>query len=109
MLVVGLTGGMGSGKTTVSNLFAELGVPVIDTDLIARQLTDPGSELLEEIRIIFTDEVCTQMARWIAWLCGVLYLKTHQHGDGWKHFCIPVFEKWLVRPWHYLMCPIPLS
>ena len=57
MLVVGLTGGMGSGKTTVSNLFAELGVPVIDTDLIGRQLTDPGSEVLDEVRTMFTDEV----------------------------------------------------
>lgn len=57
MFVVGLTGGMGSGKTTVSNLFAELGVPVIDTDLIARQLTVPGSEALDEIRATFSDAV----------------------------------------------------
>ena len=33
MFTVGLTGGIGSGKTTVANLFAELGVPVIDTDV----------------------------------------------------------------------------
>ncbi len=39
MLVIGLTGGIGSGKTTVANLFADLNVPVIDTDLISRQIT----------------------------------------------------------------------
>ena len=39
MLKIGLTGGIGSGKTSVSDIFSELGVPVIDTDLVARQLT----------------------------------------------------------------------
>ena len=42
MLSVGLTGGIASGKTTISNLFLELGVPVVDTDVISRQLLEPG-------------------------------------------------------------------
>ena len=42
MFSVGLTGGIASGKTTISNLFAELGVPVIDTDVISRELLQPG-------------------------------------------------------------------
>lgn len=49
MLIIGLTGGIGSGKTTVSNLFSELGIPVIDTDLIARELVEPGQLALDEI------------------------------------------------------------
>lgn len=49
MLVVALTGGIGSGKTTVSDLFAELGAGVIDTDLLSRELTSPGSPALSEI------------------------------------------------------------
>lgn len=49
MLVVGLTGGIGSGKTTVSERFADYGVPVIDTDLIARELVEPGRPALAEI------------------------------------------------------------
>lgn len=57
MFVVGLTGGIGSGKSTVADLFAELGVPVIDTDLIARQLTAPDGEALKEIRDTFPDAV----------------------------------------------------
>lgn len=48
-LVVGVTGGIGSGKSTVCGLFAELGVPVIDADLIARELVTPGSPALAEI------------------------------------------------------------
>jgi dephospho-CoA kinase len=43
---IGLTGGIASGKSTVSGLFAALGVPVIDTDLIAREVVAPGSALL---------------------------------------------------------------
>ena len=40
MLAIGLTGGIASGKTTVSKLFAKLGVPIIDTDLISRRLLE---------------------------------------------------------------------
>lgn len=57
MFTVGLTGGIGSGKSTVANLFAELGVPVIDTDVIARQLTLPGGAALEAIRAAFGEDV----------------------------------------------------
>lgn len=57
MLVVGLTGGIGSGKSTVAERFARLGVPVIDTDVIARDLTAPGGAALAQIRAAFGDEV----------------------------------------------------
>lgn len=49
MLVIGLTGGIGSGKSTVAELFQQLGVPVIDTDVIARQLVEPGQPAFQEI------------------------------------------------------------
>jgi dephospho-CoA kinase len=46
---VALTGGIASGKSTVAALFAELGVPVIDLDLIAREVVAPGTALLDEV------------------------------------------------------------
>ena len=49
MLKIGLTGGIGCGKTTVCRLFAELGVPVVDADLIARLLVEPGEPALQAI------------------------------------------------------------
>ena len=49
MLIVGLTGGIGSGKTVVTDLFARYAVPIIDTDLIARELVQPGQPALEAI------------------------------------------------------------
>jgi dephospho-CoA kinase len=48
-LRVGLTGGIASGKTTVSKLFAKLGVTIIDTDVIAREVVAPGTALLAQL------------------------------------------------------------
>jgi dephospho-CoA kinase len=49
MFSVGLTGGIASGKTTVSNLFADLGVPIIDTDVISRELLQPGELAYQQV------------------------------------------------------------
>ena len=57
--VVGLTGGIGSGKTTVANLFAELGVPLVDTDLIAHQLTAAHGAAMPAITEAFGTGVIT--------------------------------------------------
>jgi len=57
MLVVGLTGGIGSGKTTVANLFAKLGVPVIDTDQLARELSQPDGAAFPEIKKRFGEDI----------------------------------------------------
>ena len=53
MLVIGLTGGIGSGKSTVTKCFASLGVPVIDADIITRELVKPGKAALKEIEAHF--------------------------------------------------------
>ena len=53
--IVGLTGGIGSGKSTVAELFAARGVPYIDADQLTRELVAPGSELLAEIVGTFGD------------------------------------------------------
>lgn len=47
--VVGLTGGIGSGKSTIADLFSALNVPIIDADVVARQVVEIGSPLLAEI------------------------------------------------------------
>jgi len=52
-LRVGMTGGVASGKSTVSQAFVRLGVPVIDTDELAREVVAPGTEGLEAVRNAF--------------------------------------------------------
>lgn len=49
MIVVGLTGSIGSGKSTVARLLAARGIPVIDADVLAREVTAPGSAALDTI------------------------------------------------------------
>jgi dephospho-CoA kinase len=56
-LRVGLTGGIGSGKSTVSTMLAECGAAIVDTDLIARQLSAPGGAAIESLRAAFGAEV----------------------------------------------------
>lgn len=57
MMVVGLTGGIGSGKSAVAEMFRELGAPIIDTDVIAREVVQPGSDALNMIVQRFGDQV----------------------------------------------------
>ena len=56
-MYVGLTGGIASGKSTVADYFAALGVAVVDTDIIAREIVAPGQPALDEIRVAFGDHV----------------------------------------------------
>lgn len=60
MLVVGLTGGIASGKSTVSRMFADEGVPVICADELAHEAVKRGSAALEEIRRAFGTEVLAE-------------------------------------------------
>ncbi len=57
MLVIGLTGGIGSGKSTVTSLFSSHGIPIIDADTIARQVTAPGQPALREICALFGEKI----------------------------------------------------
>jgi dephospho-CoA kinase len=60
MLKVGLTGGIGCGKTTVSDLFAGLGAPVLDADQVARELTEKGQPGLAQIREAFGESILNE-------------------------------------------------
>ncbi|MCL4143744.1 UNVERIFIED_CONTAM: hypothetical protein GTU68_022571 [Idotea baltica] len=60
MLKIGLTGGIGSGKSTAAKRFSELGVSVINLDEISREVVLPGSPALEKIREHFGSEILLQ-------------------------------------------------
>jgi dephospho-CoA kinase len=60
---VGLTGGIASGKSLVADEFAALGVPVIDTDIVARQVVEPGEPALAQIAERFGSDVLTADGR----------------------------------------------
>ena len=55
-LIVGLTGGIASGKSVVAGMFADLGVPIVDTDEVAREVVEPGQPALAEVATAFGPE-----------------------------------------------------
>jgi len=57
MLRIALTGGIGCGKSTICQLFLSHNIPVIDTDLISRELVEPGQPALEEITTLFGKDI----------------------------------------------------
>ncbi len=57
MLIFGITGGSGAGKTTVSDIFRKAGIPVIDADKAARAVTEPGERCLDELTDFFGSEI----------------------------------------------------
>lgn len=57
MLIVGLTGGIATGKSTVSQFFIEEGIPVIDTDNIARNVLNKGTDAYFEVIQFFSEEI----------------------------------------------------
>ncbi|RJQ05590.1 MAG: dephospho-CoA kinase [Bacillota bacterium] len=57
MIIIGLTGGIASGKSTVSRVLRELGAPVIDSDLVAKEVVRPGTEAWRELVEAFGDDI----------------------------------------------------
>ncbi len=63
MLKIGLTGGVASGKSTVADLFRALGAPLIDTDVLAREVVEPGEAGLDAVCKAFGPDVLTEDGR----------------------------------------------
>ena len=60
MIIIGLTGGIGSGKSTVSDILKEQGIPVVDGDRIAREVVEPHRPAYDEVVRVFGTEVLQQ-------------------------------------------------
>lgn len=57
---IGLTGGIGSGKSTVAAILAEHGFPIIDADKIAREVVEPGQPALAELALTFGEDILNE-------------------------------------------------
>lgn len=56
-MIIGLTGSIASGKSTVSKMLEQKGYPIVDADIVARQVVEPGTDTLKEIEKLFGSEV----------------------------------------------------
>ena len=56
-MIIGLTGSIASGKSTVANMMRDLGLPIVDADVVARDVVEPGTETLEKIVQQFGEDI----------------------------------------------------
>lgn len=56
-LIIGLTGSIGTGKSTIANKFRDLDIPVVDADLIAREVVEPGKDAYQDIVATFGEKI----------------------------------------------------
>ena len=85
---VALTGGIGSGKSTVADAFAQLGIKVIDADVIARQVVEPGTPALQAIADHFGPQMIAPDGTLTAVCCGKKFLLRWRKKPGSTRCCI---------------------
>ena len=88
-LRIGLTGGIASGKSTVTQRFAELGIPVIDADVASRTVVEPGTPGLAQVVRALWRRTCSQVANSIGVHCEIGYSRTHPCARPWMPSSIP--------------------
>lgn len=88
--VIGLTGGIGSGKSTVARMFGALGVHWVDADDVARQVVEPGTQALRAIADHSAKPFFRVTANWTVLPCARKYLRIRNNDAGWKACCIPL-------------------
>jgi dephospho-CoA kinase len=97
MKIAGLTGGIGSGKSTVARLFGELGVHWVDADDVAREVVEPGTPALERIAKHFGEQILTsEGALDRAQLRGIVFQQPEER--AWLESLLhPIIRDELIR------------
>ena len=93
MLKVGLTGGIGTGKSTVSALFKAQDIPVIDADLIARKVLLVHPEILEIIKERFGEEYFDDKGTFLRRKMGALIFTSSEKKQEYEDIILPYIKK----------------
>ncbi|MCY6485063.1 dephospho-CoA kinase [Clostridium aestuarii] len=93
MIKVGLTGGIGSGKSTVSNMIREKNIPVVDADIIARDVLEIYSEILEEIKNVFGEKFINEDGKLNRRELGNYIFKSKELRGKLEDIMIPYIKK----------------
>ncbi|MHC9532469.1 dephospho-CoA kinase [Dellaglioa sp. L3N] len=91
--ILGLTGGIATGKSTVSHIFKEENVPVIDADVIARQVVEPGSKTIKRISQTFGEEYVTVDGRLNRKKLGKLVFSNKKALEKLNNIMHPIIRK----------------
>jgi dephospho-CoA kinase len=91
--IVGLTGGIGSGKSAVSDLFEKKGIVVVDADLVSRQVVEPGTPALAQIAEHFGLDILDQEGKLIRSKLRNIIFTDAQEKSWLEHLLHPIMNK----------------
>lgn len=97
MLKVGLTGGIGSGKSTVSNMMKDKNIPVIDADIISREVLDIYPDILKEIEDTFGKEFIDSNGKLKRRQLGNFIFKDKNEREKLENILIPYIKKEIFK------------
>jgi dephospho-CoA kinase len=91
--IVGLTGGIGSGKSAVSELFEKKGIKVVDADLVSRQVVEPGTPALARIAEHFGSNILDQEGKLIRSTLRNIIFNNEEEKNWLEHLLHPIMNK----------------
>ena len=113
MYIVGLTGGIGSGKTTIANFFSENNIAVINAAQVARRVVAPGTSALLQIKKKFGDQILTESNGLIRSLLREIIFNDERKRVWLENLLHPLIEDEISKSMklavsHYVMLESPL-
>lgn len=97
MKIIGLTGGIASGKSTVSKILKDLGCIIIDADLISREVVKPGCETLEKITQMFGDSILNNDGTLNRKALGNIVFNNENKLQSLNEIIHPVIKETIIR------------
>lgn len=97
LMIIGLTGSIASGKSTVSQMLRELGFPIVDADKIARLVVEPGTPVIREIVKVFGEEVIHEDGSLNREKLGELIFSNSDERDKLNKIIHPAIRREMIR------------
>lgn len=96
-MIIGLTGSIASGKSTVANFLKEYGLPIVDADLVARQVVEPGSKTLAQIAESFGQDVILPNGEMDRTKVGSIIFNNEEKRLQLNHIIHPAIREEMLR------------
>ena len=96
-MIIGLTGSIASGKSTIAKMLADYGLPIVDADLVARQVVEPGSETLAKIAEAFGSDVIQEDGTMDREKVGALIFHDPEQRTGLNGIIHPAIREEMIR------------
>ena len=95
--IIGVTGGIASGKSSVSDWLISKGYPVVDADIAARRVVEPGMPALQEIKKVFGSDICFDDGTLNRKKLGAIVFADEEKRQILNHIVHPAVRKWMIE------------